>query len=221
MRTNLKMHVLAVEYPGYGIYPGSPTAEGILEDALTVWNYLTQEIGISPNDIILFGRSLGTGPATELAAYVNPCALLLMTAYLSIRSVVSSMAGSLAGFLVSERFRNIDNIKNVACPTFLIHGQKDTLIPSSHSSELHGACGGPCSLLLSNDMDHNVFDFYDDLSQPFYFFLTQCGINAVFEDQEKNTDAIIFPDDIYTPPDDRFNITRQQSIWGKMSAFLI
>jgi hypothetical protein len=37
----LKMHVLAIEYPGYGIYPGSPNAEGILEDALTVWNYLT------------------------------------------------------------------------------------------------------------------------------------------------------------------------------------
>ena len=87
-----------------------------------------------------------------------------MTAYLSIRSVVSSIAGKLAGFLVYERFRNIENIKNVTCPTFLIHGQKDTLIPSKHSRELQEVCGGPCSLLLSNDMDHNVFDFYEDLS---------------------------------------------------------
>ena len=61
---------MAIEYPGYGIYPGKPTAEGILEDALTVWDYLTQKIGLSNKDIILFGRSLGTGPATELAAFV-------------------------------------------------------------------------------------------------------------------------------------------------------
>jgi fermentation-respiration switch protein FrsA (DUF1100 family) len=90
-------------------------------------------MGLSPNDIILFGRSLGTGPATELAAFVQPCALLLMTAYTSIRNVITSIAGKLAGFLVYERFRNIDNIKLVTCPTFLIHGSKDTLIPSSHS----------------------------------------------------------------------------------------
>jgi hypothetical protein len=67
------MHVLALEYPGYGIYPGSPSAEGILEDAICVWEYLTDpdgDIKYNPKDIILFGRSLGTGPATELAAYV-------------------------------------------------------------------------------------------------------------------------------------------------------
>ena len=45
-----------------------------------------------------------------------------MTAYMSIRSVVGSVAGKLASFLVYERFRNIDNIKKVTCPTFLIHG---------------------------------------------------------------------------------------------------
>lgn len=102
--------MLAIEYPGYGIYPGSPSAEAILEDALTVWEYLTLQMGLSNKDIILFGRSLGTGPATELAAYVQPCALLLMTAYLSIRNVVKSIAGTLASYLVHERFRNIDNI---------------------------------------------------------------------------------------------------------------
>ena len=51
------------------------------------------------SDIILFGRSLGSGPAIELAAHVNPCALLLMTAYLSIREVVKNLAGTLASHL--------------------------------------------------------------------------------------------------------------------------
>ena len=133
LRNNLKIHVLAIEFPGYGIYPGKPSAEAILEDSLSVWEYLTSRVGLKPSDIILFGRSLGTGPATELAAYVKPCALMLMSAYLSIRQLVRNIAGSLASFLVYERFRNMDNIKLVKCPTFLIHGKKDLLIPFEHS----------------------------------------------------------------------------------------
>ena len=133
LKNTLKMHVLAMEYRGYGVYPGSPTAEGILEDALEVWNYLTKDMAIKSKDILLFGRSLGTGIATELAAEVQPGALLLMTAYRSIRSVVSHIAGRLASLLILERFNNLLNIQEVKCPTFLIHGQKDTLIPPSDS----------------------------------------------------------------------------------------
>jgi len=172
LRSSLKMHVLAMEYPGYGIYPGPTSAERIMDDALSVWTYLTQELGILSSDIILFGRSLGSGPAIELAAHVNPAALLLMTAYISIREVVASLAGRMASYMVKERFKNIESIQDVKCPTFLIHGLRDTLIPPTHSQDLHQACGGPASLLLSNDMDHNEFDFYEDLSHPFSFFLT-------------------------------------------------
>ena len=46
LRNTLKIHVLAIEFPGYGIYPGKPNAEVILEDAIAVWNYLTKEIGV-------------------------------------------------------------------------------------------------------------------------------------------------------------------------------
>ena len=176
IKSSLKVHVLAVEYPGYGCYPGPTTAEGILEDAVSVWDFLTKNIGLKASDIIIFGRSLGSGPAIELAAHVHPAALILMTAYLSIREVVASIAGRLASYLVHERFRNIDNIRDVRCPTFLIHGLMDSLIPPTHSQQLHQACGGPASLLLSNDMDHNAFDFYEDLTQPFSFFLSQCGV---------------------------------------------
>jgi len=67
LRTTLKVHVMAIEYPGYGIYPGSTTAEVILEDGYRVISYLRETMGVGVKDMILFGRSLGTGPATELA----------------------------------------------------------------------------------------------------------------------------------------------------------
>ena len=142
-----------------------------------------------------------------------------MTAYMSIRSVVSNIAGTLASFMIYERFRNIDNIQRVKCPTFLIHGQKDSLIPATDSQELHKACGGPSSLLLSNEMDHNEFDFYDDLTQPFYYFLIQCNIevNCVNDGEGQ----IKFPEEVRYREDLRFSEGRKQSLWSKISGMLM
>lgn len=137
LRNTLKLHVLAVEFQGYGIYPGTPSAKAILEDSNTVFDFLTDTCGWKSKDIILFGRSLGTGPATELAASKDPGALLLMSAYSSIRGVVKHISGYFTQYLIAERFKNIEIMEYVHCPTFLIHGQLDELIPHSHSERLH------------------------------------------------------------------------------------
>ena len=55
---------------------------------------------------------------------------------------------------------------------------KDKLIPYYHSQDLHDKCGGPCSLLLPTRMDHNDFDFCEDLVTPYFHFLKQVGINT-------------------------------------------
>lgn len=171
LRTSLMVHILAIEYPGYGIYRGTPSADQIQFDVEHVFNFITKELGWQQKDIILFGRSIGTGPACLLGAKMQPGALLLMSAYTSIRAVVKSVAGRMAQYFVKERFQNIDLMPQITCPTFFVHGQQDTLIPYSHSQELHGLCSGPSTLLLPREMDHNEFDFYDDLSLPFSGFL--------------------------------------------------
>src|SRR5690242_15966005 len=129
-----------MEYPGYSLYIGSPDANTILEDAVTVYQYITNEAGIHEANIILFGRSIGSGPATHLAAKFKPSALVLMSPYTSIKAVVKSLAGTLVKSLVAERFRNIDEIKKVKSPVLFIHGMADTLIPKEHSLELLNAC---------------------------------------------------------------------------------
>ena len=55
---------------------------------------------------------------------------------------------------------------------------KDNLIPYSHSKELHDKCGGPSSLIMPAKMDHNDFDFCEDLITPFFHFLRQLGISC-------------------------------------------
>jgi len=100
--------------------------------------------------------------------------------------------------LISERFNNIEKIKRVMCPTFLVHGMQDNLIPYMHSKELHDKCGGPCSLIMPAKMDHNDFDFCEDLITPFYHFLRQCGISTrepktAFDQMKIPTEYFITP----------------------------
>ena len=203
LRSTLMIHVLAVEYPGYGVYAGKCTAERVIQDAQVVYDYLRDQLHISERSIFLFGRSIGSGPSTWLAAHRSPGALMLMSAYTSIRAVVKSIAGSLLMYLVKERFRNIDLMPKVTCPTFLIHGQKDTLIHYTNSQMLHEACNGPCSLILPAEMDHNEFDFFDDLSLPFSAFLIQCGVSVFPE--SLNTAFLSIPPNLFASPGDPEN----------------
>ena len=132
------MHILAVEYPGYGIYKGSANEESILEDSESVYEYLVSTMKIDPQEIIVLGRSIGSGPATYLASKRKVGALILMSPFTSIRAVVKDMAGSWAQHLFKERFNNLEAIKKVSCPTFIVHGQRDRIIPFEHSKKLHG-----------------------------------------------------------------------------------
>lgn len=107
---SLGLHVLAVEYPGYGLYKGSrPDEMKMRVDADTIFDFITRVVGVRQEDIIIWGRSLGSGPACYLASRRSFHSLFLMSAYTSIRDVARSMfglAGSLVSSVVVERFEN-------------------------------------------------------------------------------------------------------------------
>ena len=141
---------------------------------------------------------MGSGAATHVSSVRTPGALLLMSSFKSIQSIAQDQAGTVLKHLISERFNNIEKIKSVMCPTFLVHGMQDNLIPYTHSKELHDKCGGPCSLIMPAKMDHNDFDFCEDLITPFYHFLRQCGISTrepktAFDQMKIPTEYFITP----------------------------
>mmetsp|Transcript_25355 Transcript_25355/g.22397 ORF Transcript_25355/g.22397 Transcript_25355/m.22397 type:complete len:152 (-) Transcript_25355:445-900(-) len=129
IRNNLNINVLAVEYPGYGLYQGASSDSQILADAEAVFDYLTFKMKHNAKNIIIFGRSIGSGPAAWLAARKSVGALVLMSAFTSIRAVVRDLAGKWASYVIKERFNNMESMQRVNCPSFLIHGLKDSLIP--------------------------------------------------------------------------------------------
>ena len=114
-------------------------------------------------------------------------------------------------YLVKERFNNLELMARVTCPSFFVHGQQDDLIPYENSQKLHESCSGPCSLILPKDMDHNEFDFFDDLSLPFSAFLMQCGISV--SPESMHAAFINFPANIFSPP----NLPKNQNKgrWNK------
>jgi hypothetical protein len=87
-----------------------------------VYDYLVNNLKIKEKNILIFGRSIGSGPATHLAANRNPGILILMSPFTSLRNVVSNIAGKFLSYAIKERFKNIDLMEKVKCPTFIIHG---------------------------------------------------------------------------------------------------
>ena len=110
----MRMHVLAVEYPGYGLYKGGkPDEAKMKEDADTIYDYLTTMCGIKESDVILWGRSMGSGPTSYLASRKQCHSLLLMSPYMSIKDATKSLfgwAGSMLSMIVFERFKNKEYI---------------------------------------------------------------------------------------------------------------
>lgn len=162
MRDQFKVNVLAVEYPGYGLLRGlTPSESAIYEVALTAFRYLVDEIGVRYSQLILFGRSLGSGAAVYLAAQYPVGGLILVSAFSSIRAAVQSIVGRVFAWSFRERFPNHRIIANVSCSTLFIHGEADGLIPAEHSLRLFKRCRARKLLITPPRMEHNSNLFGD------------------------------------------------------------
>lgn len=173
-------HVLVIEYPSYGVYTNKEISEKtIMQDASNVYDFLTIGMKIKPQQILVFGRSMGSGPATFLASHKKIAGLVLFSAYKSVKEAAKSMVGGFLGSFVKERFRNIDAIESVKCPVLMIHGEKDQVIPCKHSIDLYKKCtNAPWkNLITPSKMSHNEFRLEEDLIEPVLNFLKK---NKIF-----------------------------------------
>lgn len=162
MHDQFKMNVLAVEYPGYGMLSHIPSSEaGINEVVITAFRFVLDELKVAYEQIILFGRSIGSGPAVYLASRFPVGGLILVAAFASIREVIRCLVGRVVARAFEERFPNLSLIGNVSCPTLFIHGEKDSLVPPSQSVALFRACRARKLLITPPGMEHNTNLFTD------------------------------------------------------------
>jgi len=171
-RERFKVNILAYEYSGYGLLNDEfPSETKCLRDIRIAYNFATNNIGWPSENIIIFGRSLGTGPSLDLLLDLqtqnrHPCMTVLQSPYLSFIEMVKKIAqnlvgswGKFASIFFSNRFENETKIGSVTCPILLIHGQLDKLIPVSHSQKLFESIKSEHKhLYVAVEADHNSWD---------------------------------------------------------------
>ena len=160
--------VASVDYPGYGLSDGSPDEEGCYRNVHRLYDWLVEKRGFKPEDIIVNGFSIGTGPATELAA-TRPCGGLILEApFLSAPRAVTRVR-----LLPVDPFPNLKRIGDVKCRVLMIHGTSDRVIPYSQGQALFKLANEPKRFVTVDDGDHNTlvddmgFDNYYELIKKF------------------------------------------------------
>lgn len=126
------------DYSGYGESEGSPSEMTTYNDALSAWNYLIIERRIPPENIIVFGRSLGGAIAAWLAKERTPHALIIESTFVSMASLFKAFFPYLfIKLILKYRYMTQEYLKEVSCPILVIHSLYDELVPFSQGQELY------------------------------------------------------------------------------------
>lgn len=124
----------AFDYRGFPASPGEITQDNILADALTAFDW----VAAKGDPIVIWGRSLGTGPATYVASQRDARALLLETPFLSAVNVAAERYPYLpVHWVMLDQFPSNDWIKDVSEPVLVAHGTADTTIDVSNGERLY------------------------------------------------------------------------------------
>ena len=142
--------IAAVDYPGYGLSEGSPDEEGCYRTVHRLYDWLIETRGFRPEDIIVVGFSIGTGPATELAATKPVGGLVLQAPYLSAPRIVTKVR-----ILPIDPFPNLKRIGKIKCPLTVLHGTDDSVIPFAQGKELFDLAPEPKRFVAVEGADHN------------------------------------------------------------------
>jgi fermentation-respiration switch protein FrsA (DUF1100 family) len=129
--------ILLVEYPGYGRSPGHPSETTLTQAMLAAYDWARARPGIDPARIVSYGRSVGGGPACQLAARRSIAALVLESTFTSVRSFARGLGAP--AFLVRDPFDNLSVVREYPGPLLLLHGSHDDIIAPQHSQILAAA----------------------------------------------------------------------------------
>lgn len=151
--------LLAVEYRGYSGNPGSPTEQGLYADARAHIAWLMQN-GVPENNIVVYGESIGTGPAVQMAVEFPALrAVVLESPFTStIDAAAFHYPFAPVKWLIKDRYENLSKIQNVKSPIVIVYGDLDGVIPHSMGAKLFKEAPEPKSLIVIPGGGHNNLD---------------------------------------------------------------
>jgi pimeloyl-ACP methyl ester carboxylesterase len=151
--------VLIIDYRGYGLSEGDfPTEASVYTDAETAWNYLIAK-GYKPNQILLYGHSLGGAIAIDLAVKQPEAIGIIVDASFTSMPDMAFLDPKFRVFpinlVIHQRFDSIAKVRSLTMPVLYIHGTADELIPMSMSQRLHEATPTKKQLVLIPNGGHS------------------------------------------------------------------
>jgi uncharacterized protein len=148
--------VLATNYRGYGKTPGTPGEQALFEDALAIYDYAVTQPGVSANDIVVMGRSLGSGVATHLAAHRRVRSVVLVTPYDSMAAVGQGHYSIFpVRWLLKHKFESDKLAAAIDTPALLLAAEQDSIVPQRHAHALKKVWRGPIRLHVLERVGHN------------------------------------------------------------------
>lgn len=126
--------VLLPEFRGYGRSAGTPSQDALLADNTRFYDALVKQDNVDKDRIVFHGRSLGGGPAFDLAAHRRPAAVIVESTFSSI--VAMARKYLIPDCLARHPFRNDRVIAELDAPVLILHGTADRIIPARHGRKL-------------------------------------------------------------------------------------
>ncbi len=142
--------VLAYDYRGYGLSDGRPSERAAYRDAEAAYDYLTRDLGVPAERVILHGRSLGGGPSAHLASTRPAAGLVLESAFTTVFRAYADVP-----LVPFDRFRVADRLAGLRIPVLVIHGTQDEAVLPTHGRQLFVAAREPKRVLWVEGAGHN------------------------------------------------------------------
>lgn len=154
--------MLAVSWRGFGPSDGYPNEEGLYHDARAALKYLVNLKLDIKNDIFVYGESLGSGVAVQLATENDFRAIILEAPYTSISNRAAELYPYIpVKLLLKDHFKSIDKIASVNSPVLIFHGYLDEVMPISHGRRMLEAANEPKEARFFENIGHTDFNFQE------------------------------------------------------------
>lgn len=160
------------EYRGYSKNSGKTTEQDLYKDARFYLKWLQDKYRIEPDQIVLYGESLGSGVAVQMATEIKPLALILEVPFSSVVDVAAYHYSFIPflNYLIKDKFENIRKIQNVNTNVFIALSGKDEVIPVAYGKKLYEQANEPKMLKIYEKANHNNQEQFG-LSNDIFNFL--------------------------------------------------
>ena len=150
---DIDVNFLIIAWRGFSGNDGKPSEEGLYIDGNSVIKWL-KNLGLLEEDIIIYGESLGTGVATEIAQNNNFAGLVLETPFTSMTEAAKNFYPYIpVGILLKDKYENDKKISNINIPVLVMHGEADQIVPFWMGKKIYE---------IANQPKYSYFTKYDD-----------------------------------------------------------